>query len=261
MLSWQLASLMMAHSPKMTITFGGSIVCCGELTLESIFEAPLLFCLSLRLTTNFPSSILSVPIFLLARIRPSSIFDLVRAAAGEFRVLSTSEALNGGSRTLHTPAFDRRQIVDDNATFGVGQQKAHCLHFLILYGDWSTSQLILACSRPNRPMETVSWDPANPPRHAQTPSTVAHMPTTGALEMSNLSLACIIWRQLLTGSGPPAARIRHGAAWCDGLGDQKNVRSGGSHGELNNVCGVGHDSLHCKSHIGPHQAIVFGYIW
>lgn len=31
MLSWQLASLMMAHSRKMTVTPGGSILCCGEL--------------------------------------------------------------------------------------------------------------------------------------------------------------------------------------------------------------------------------------
>ncbi|KAJ5383649.1 hypothetical protein N7517_001560 [Penicillium concentricum] len=55
--------------------------------------------------------------------------------------------------------------------------------------------------------------------HAQTPSTVAHLPTTEPLEMSNLSLACIIWRQLLAAGGPPAARIRHGSAWCDRLGD------------------------------------------
>ncbi|KAJ5383648.1 hypothetical protein N7517_001559 [Penicillium concentricum] len=31
MLSWQLASLMMAHNLKMAVTLGGSIVCCGEL--------------------------------------------------------------------------------------------------------------------------------------------------------------------------------------------------------------------------------------
>ncbi|KAJ5164394.1 uncharacterized protein N7500_006224, partial [Penicillium coprophilum] len=35
MLSWQLVSLMMAHSLEMAVTFGGSIVCCGELVASS----------------------------------------------------------------------------------------------------------------------------------------------------------------------------------------------------------------------------------
>ncbi|KAJ5835825.1 hypothetical protein N7447_001851 [Penicillium robsamsonii] len=142
MLSWQLASLMMAHSLKMAVTSGGSIVCCGELVASS----------PKKLSNQF--------------LKPPCSFAsrsvLLRNSARPFLVLPR---LNGGSRTLYTPTFDRRQIVDGNATFGVRQQKAHCLHFLILYGDWSTGQLILACSRPNRPMETVSRDPASrPPR-------------------------------------------------------------------------------------------------
>jgi hypothetical protein len=43
----------------------------AEKTLESTSQAPLLFCLSLRLTTEIPLPILNVPIFVLARIRPS----------------------------------------------------------------------------------------------------------------------------------------------------------------------------------------------
>lgn len=35
MLSWQLASLMMAHSLKMAVALSGSILCCGELVASS----------------------------------------------------------------------------------------------------------------------------------------------------------------------------------------------------------------------------------
>lgn len=41
--------------------------------LESLAEAPLPFCLLLRLTTEIPSLILSVPEFGLARIRPRAL--------------------------------------------------------------------------------------------------------------------------------------------------------------------------------------------
>ena len=77
MLCWQLASLIMAHNLEMAVALSGSIVYCGELvasspkkTLESTCEAPC-SCLSLRLTTEIQSPILSVPIFHLARISPS----------------------------------------------------------------------------------------------------------------------------------------------------------------------------------------------
>jgi hypothetical protein len=66
--------------------------------------------------------------------------------------------VNGGSRTLPTPAFGQRQIVEVNATFGAGQQKNPLPAFCQTCGDWLTRQLILTCSRPNRPMATVSRD-------------------------------------------------------------------------------------------------------
>lgn len=75
MLSWQLASLMMAHSLNMAITLGGSILCCGELVASSpkklsnqIPVPPLLLCLSSYRRNSSP--IPSAPKFLLARIRP-----------------------------------------------------------------------------------------------------------------------------------------------------------------------------------------------
>jgi hypothetical protein len=66
--------------------------------------------------------------------------------------------VNGGSRTLPTRAFGRRQIAEVNAAFGAGQQKSPLSTFCQAYGDWSAGQLILTYSRPNRPMATVSQD-------------------------------------------------------------------------------------------------------
>ncbi|KAJ5955909.1 hypothetical protein N7501_010188 [Penicillium viridicatum] len=151
MLSWQLASLMMAHSRKMTVTLSGSIICCGELVASrpkklsnQLLKPPCSFASRSVLPPEIPSPILSVPIFILARIGPSlcgksmvvvsaqqaKLPELLQAYFECYQPGKPVPQLNGGSRTLHTPAFDRRQIVKGNATFGAGQRKAHCLHCL-----------------------------------------------------------------------------------------------------------------------------------
>lgn len=83
--------------------------------------------------------------------------------------------VNGGSRTLHTPASGLQQMVESNPTVGVGKQKSHCLYFLFVDGDWSTDVLILTCSRANHPMATLSRDFS----HMQL---TIHFPTHSALK-------------------------------------------------------------------------------
>ncbi|KAJ5189478.1 hypothetical protein N7491_005809 [Penicillium cf. griseofulvum] len=209
MLSWQLASLTMAKNLEMAVTLGGSIVCCGELVASSPPK------LSNQLVKT-PCSLPLAPFY-----HRNSCTNLSpgkdQAQRGKSMVVVSAQQaklpVNGGSRTLHTPAFDRRQIVDGNATFGVGQEKANCLHFLERYGDWSSGQLILTCSRPNHPMETVSRDVTlkgcpnilvslgmlhflirPPAEHTQSPEPAAPLYITVAVETSNSNLACVIWR-------------------------------------------------------------------
>ena len=80
MLSWQPASLKgIAHSLNCRHTqwifpFLRQSCCIQtQKSLESPSEPPLPFCLSLRLTTEIPSLVFSVPEFLQARIRPRAL--------------------------------------------------------------------------------------------------------------------------------------------------------------------------------------------
>ncbi|KAJ5845439.1 hypothetical protein N7534_009108 [Penicillium rubens] len=154
MLSWQLASLMMAHSLNMAITLGGSILCCGELVASS----------PKKLSNQIP--VPPAPLPILSAINQKSPCLNVKIEFQDPHTGSHSVGLfwsrdmkvNGGSRTLPTRAFGRRQIAEVNATFGAGQQKSPLSTFCQAYGDWSAGQLILTCSRPNRPMATVSQD-------------------------------------------------------------------------------------------------------
>ncbi|KAJ6188600.1 hypothetical protein N7519_003508 [Penicillium mononematosum] len=217
--------------------------------LESTSGAPLLFCLSLRLTAEIPSPILSDP-------------HTGSHSVGLF--WSRDMKVNGDSRTLPTRAFGRRQIVEVNATFGAGQQKTPLSTFCQAYGDWSTGQLILTCSRPNRPMATVSRD------------ALAEYPGESALELVRSpctleplynSASAYYWdarkeqrhlpmHNLATCSDRLAARQPseydldlHGVAV-----DQKYVRgrAQSSHGGYDIACGNGHHYLNRKSLIGLH---------
>ncbi|KAJ5196233.1 hypothetical protein N7449_006712 [Penicillium cf. viridicatum] len=132
MLSWQLASLMMAHSRKMAVTLGGSILCCGELVASR--------------PRKLSNQLLKPPCYFASRsVLPP------KSPRPSLLVLQ----LNGGSRTLHTPAFDRRQIVKGNATFGAGQRKAHFLNFLNRTGIGRLIDLSSPAASP-----IVQWQPS-----------------------------------------------------------------------------------------------------
>ncbi|KAJ5515531.1 hypothetical protein N7527_007091 [Penicillium freii] len=163
MLSWQLASLRMAHSRKMTVTLSGSILCCGELVASrpkklsnQLQKPPCSFACRSVLPPKSPRPFLAY-------------FECYQPG-------KPVPQLNGGSRTLHTPAFDRRQIVKGNATFGAGQRKAHCLHCLNRTGIGRLIDLPSPAAGP-----IVQWQPSagiSPAAHARTPSTAAppHIP-------------------------------------------------------------------------------------
>ncbi|KAJ5856194.1 uncharacterized protein N7529_010138 [Penicillium soppii] len=128
----------------MAVTLGGSIRCCGQLvtsnpkrSLESTSRAPLPFCLSLHLTTHFPSISFSV---------------------------------NGGSRSVHTPAFSLRQMINGHLTFGVEKPKCHRLKAPSRHGDWPGHRLILSCSPAKRPIVIIGRDAS----HMQLAITIPH---------------------------------------------------------------------------------------
>ncbi|KAJ5603739.1 hypothetical protein N7537_006695 [Penicillium hordei] len=220
----------------------------AEKTLESTSQAPLLFCLSLRLTTEIPLPILNVPIFVLARIRPSVCGkSMVVVSAQQAKLPERPQAnlecyqpgklvfqLNGGSRTLHTPAFYRRQIVEGNATFGAGQQRPTAYIFLIP-AQSSNGNRQLGCQF----LGTLHSRVSSPSAHARTPSIAAPLRITGTSEMSNVTFPCILWWHPLAG-GPPAV--------CD--------KGRSLYDRLNIACSVYHYLFDRKSHIGPHRWMI-----
>ncbi|KAJ5850050.1 hypothetical protein N7455_009906 [Penicillium solitum] len=228
MLSWQLASLMMAHSRKMTVTPGGSILCCGELVAS----------------------------------RPKKPSNQLLKRPCSFASRSLVPQLNGGSRTLHTPAFDRRQIVKGNATFGAGQRKAHCLHVLNRTGIGRLIDLSSPAAgpivqwQPSAGMSVfghVSPEPVRPPRTLEPlyGGASAHYRDVGnkARHLSMHHLAP-------SSDGLVARRPSEYELDLHGVTlDQRYACSEeqSPHGRLNIACRFGHHSLACNSHIGSHR--------
>ncbi|KAJ5959419.1 uncharacterized protein N7479_006569 [Penicillium vulpinum] len=169
MLSWQLASLMMAHSLKMAVTLGGSILCCGELVASS--------------PKKLSNQLLKPPCSFASRsVLPP------KAARPSLGTRIQAPTAPGSSDPAPAP-YTRLPLTGDKS--------------LTAYGDWSTGQLILSCSRSNRPMATVSRDVSCMQLTRPFPTLPAPKSTS---EMSNVNLARVIWRRFLAGRQPASRR-------------------------------------------------------